>query len=104
MNAGKKNWKVTYKDWKVTRITFIRSKHFTNDDFVKELLDKTKARVRKRTSLKHRYLKKDAFPSIFPNCPIYLSKKIPVRQSVCSTAKQREDVFKERVESKEKQD
>ena len=68
-------------------------------------MDKTPSRARKRTSLlKHRYLKKYVFPSIFPNCPQYLKKKIQVRQSSCTTSKQREVAVIERAKTKEKQD
>ena len=86
MHKFRGRWKEKFPrggDWKVTKNTIICSKHFTDNDFVMISLDKTTSRARKGTSLlKHRYLKKDASPSIFPNCPQYLSKKTPVRHSL----------------------
>ena len=104
MIAGRKNPHVA-ENGRLQKNSFICSKYFTDDDFVTNSLDNTPSRARKRTSLlKHRYLKKDVFPSIFPNCPQYLTKKIQVRQSSCTTSKQREAAVIERAKNEEKQD
>ena len=63
-------------EWNVTSNSHICSKYFTDSDFVITPLDKRARRVEKRNSkLTYRYLNEDVFPTIFPNCPQYLSKK-----------------------------
>ena len=63
-------------EWNVTSNSHICSKYFTDSDFVITPLDKRARRVEKRSSkLTYRYLNEDVFPTIFPNCPQYLSKK-----------------------------
>ena len=64
-------------DWNITNHSFICSKHFQDSDLVYDTLDSNNRRKRKlqKGDLKYRYVKENAFPTIFPNCPKYLSKK-----------------------------
>ena len=39
-----------------------------------------------------RYLNEDAFPTIFPNCPQYLSKKKPVPRTSNTTSSERQAI------------
>ena len=78
-------------EWKVTKNTYICSKHFAEGDFVTNTQDKKKNRAMKRNcSLLRRYLRKDAFLSVFPNCPRYLSisKRVPRTGTATSSERQ----------------
>ena len=45
-------------------------------------------------------LKSDAIPTIFPNCPAYLSKEIPNRRSGGATSENRLENYEQRVKEK----
>ena len=84
--------------------TYICSKHFAEGDFVTNTQDKKKNRAMKRKcSLLRRYLRKDAFPSVFPDCPRYLSTSKRVPRTATATSSERQAVVllreeKERLE------
>ena len=79
MHKFHEHWKEKFPrggGWKVTKNSFICSKHFTDDDFITNSLDKTKSRVKKRTSmLKHKYLKKMYFLLYFLTVLITYQRK-----------------------------
>ena len=81
MHKFRAEWKSNFPrgDWKVTDQTFICSKHFTASNFITERRDSntTRSTKKKDTELKYRFLKDDAYPTIHPNCPQYLSQKKP---------------------------
>ena len=52
---------------------FSRALHFPDADFIIGKKDQRKSRVVESTKLNHKQLRKDAIPSIWPNCPHYLS-------------------------------
>ena len=80
-------------EWKVTKNTYICSKHFAEGDFVTNTQDKKKNRAMKRNcSLLRRYLRKDAFLSVFPNCPRYLSISKRVPRTATATSSERQAV------------
>ena len=88
---------------KVTDQTFICSKHFTASDFITERRDSntTRSTKKKDTELKYRFLKDDAYRTIYPNCPQYLSQKKPAsRQSLGSTAAREFTIAKREEEKK----
>ena len=93
MHKFRAEWKSNFPrgDWKVTDQTFICSKHFTASDFITERRDSntTRSTKKKDTELKYRFLKDDAYPTIYPNCPQYLSQKKPAsRPSLGSAARE----------------
>ena len=45
-------------------------------------------------------MKSDAIPTIFPNCPAYLSKEIPNRRSGGATSENRLENYEQRVKEK----
>ena len=50
--------------------------------------------------LKYRYVKKGAYPTKFPNCPSYLSKKKPGERLSLGSSEAREKISAQRLESK----
>ena len=73
-----KKWllKISRSDFVPTIHSKVYSLHFLNSDY-RESTDCNKNRKRKRAGkgLQNRMLKADAYPSVFPNYPSYLSKK-----------------------------
>ena len=85
MHKFQEKWKEKFprdSQWKVTKNTYICSKHFAEGYFVTDTQDKKKNRAMKRNcSLLRRYLRKDAVPSVFLDCPRYL----PTSKRVCTS-------------------
>ena len=108
MHKFRERWKEKFPrggEWNVTCNSYICSKHFTDSDFVTSSLDKTTSRVRKRNStLKHKYLKENAYPTVFPKCPQYLSKKKPKPRTSNTTSSERKAIVLQRLEDKKKQE
>lgn len=77
MHTFRKDWEINVPrgdDWNVTGNTFICSKHFPETDIVCNRADNNTQITKKKSKLLlKRYLKKDATPTIFPNCPSYLT-------------------------------
>ena len=91
--------------WNVTSNSHICSKHFTGCDFVITPLNKRARRVEKQNSkLTHRYINEDVFPTIFPNCPQYLSKMKPMPRTSITTSPGRQAIVIRRGEDKGKKD
>ena len=76
------------KDVVLTDSTRLCSLHFTEDCYETEKSDKRKARGQEQL-LKH-ILKKTAVPSIWPNCPAYMSKFSSVRRTSLTTSETRD--------------
>jgi len=70
------------KDFMPTKHSTLCSLHFTPDDFVLERQDSNSTRRKRKseTPLRRR-LKDDAVPSVFPNCPPYLSSPAAVSRT-----------------------
>ena len=66
-------------DWEPTSSSGVCKRHFKPADLVLERTDTNERRKKKREPLAR--LKSDAIPTIFPDCPAYLSKEIPNRSS-----------------------
>ena len=64
------------------------SKHFLPTDFETTSRDKQGRRVSRRetVALGRRYLKPNAFPSIFPGLPSHLQKTVPAERSSATTS------------------
>ena len=93
-------------EWKVTKNTYICSKHFAEGDFMTNTQDKKKNRAMKSNcSILCRYLRKDAFPFVFPDCPQYLStsKRIPRTSTATSPERQAIVLLREEKEMLELQ-
>ena len=58
-------------------------------------------RRKEQKSLVHRYLKQDAFPTLFPECPSYLSKKKPTGRPPMASSSKRQRVVAERLENEQ---
>ena len=70
-------------NWEVTKNTFICSKHFLSTDFLSESQYSNNRRKKKTgTQLKYRYLKSNAYPTLFPNCLVYSSRKKASRTNI----------------------
>ena len=105
MHKFRAEWKSNFPrgDWKVTDQTCICSKHFTASDFITERRDSntTRSTKKKDTELKYRFLKDDAYPTIYSNCTQYLSQKKPAsRPSLGSTAAREFTIAKREEEKK----
>ena len=76
----------------ITKNTYICSKHFKASDFAETSQDTNKSRKNKKAeaNLNHRYLKEDIVPSIFPNCPTYLTNSVAARSTAMASAFVRE--------------
>ena len=103
MHSFRPRWKEKIRrggTWKVTANTGICSKHFVQSDFITSSLDSNERRGRKKddVSLKKWYIKEDAIPTIFPNCPSYFSKKTPTARPTMASSAIREAVVEERLE------
>ena len=92
--------------WKVAENTYICSKHFVASDFIIESRDSNRRRRKKKgTKLKYRFLKDGVCPTIFPNCPSYLSgKKTAERPTRASSSSARKELIEKRVEDKKLRD
>ena len=90
--------------WSVTNDTYICSKHFVDSDFIYHSQDTNKRRQRNRNKqkLKLRYIKDGSYPTQFPNCPSYLSKKKPVGRSPMGFSSTRNEITTKRIEEKRK--
>ena len=74
--------------------SFIYSEHFEESDFVYHTNDTNDRRKRKlqKEKLKYRYVKKEAYPTKFPNCPSYVSKKKPAERPSLGSSDKREKI------------
>ncbi len=81
------------------------SLHFRSSDYQKESKDKDDWRREKRSQagLLRRNLEKWAVPSIFPNLPSYLSRKLPEPRASTSSAESRREKEAEREAEKVKE-
>ena len=73
--------------------------HFKPDDLALERTDTNERRKKKKEPLALIRLKSDAIPTIFPNCPAYLSNEIPNRSSGGATENRLEN-YEQRVKEK----
>ena len=98
----KPEWKSRDRDRKVKDNTCICSKHFVSSDFISELRDTNKIRRTKKatTKLKYQFLKNDAYPTVFPNCPPYLSQKNPLERSPWASSAAQEELSQKQKEEK----
>ena len=89
--------------WPMATQSFICSKHFEEGDFVYHTNDTNNRRKRKlqKEKLQYRYVKKGAYPTKFPNCPSYLSKKKPAERPSLGSSDAREKISAQRLESKQ---
>ena len=76
----RKKWihKVPRRGWVPTSNTVLCEKHFRSEDFQSERIDKTFGRAEKRGKLQRKFVKPDAFPTIWPNLSEHLTKEQPV--------------------------
>ena len=86
--------------WKCMEGTFICSKHFVDRDFVENSRDTNTRRKRKHgdAELKYRFLKDDAYPTVFPNCLQYMSKEKPADRPPLSSSAARQETVEKRKE------
>ncbi len=82
------------------------SLHFRSSDYQKESKDKDDWRRNKRpqTGLLQKTLEKWAVPSVFPNLPSYLSRRLPEPRASTSSAESRREKDAERQAEKERQE
>jgi hypothetical protein len=79
--------RLSRENFQPTQYSRLCSKHFIKTDYEECRQDTNTSRKRCRGDLKLRYLKPDAVPSIFPNCPFYLSQtSTPSRSSAASSS------------------
>ena len=82
---------IPYKDWSPPNTGKLCDLHFSPDDFEYERRDSNPSRHNARgDSLKHKFLKDDAVPHIWPDLPKYLSKHRTARRSDASSAESRQ--------------
>ena len=87
-------------NWEPTSNSGVCKQHFKPDDLALERTDTNERRKKKKEPLGLIRLKSDAIPTIFPNCPAYLSKEIPDRRSGGATSENRLENNEQRVEEK----
>ena len=77
--------------WKFTANNGICSKHFVEEDIVREATTANSRgrRKKKGDSLLKSYVKSDAYPTIFPGCPSHLTKKRASRRKSNTSASER---------------
>ena len=85
-----------------TRNNGVCELHFKPDDIIRERVDTNENRKKKKNNnLSLVRLRDDAVPSIFPNCPSYLTKDWPPRRSGAATSDARlnkvDQIAKEQV-------
>ena len=91
--------------WEVTEHSYICNKHFVDSDFVTHSADKKTRRARKvKKTLLRRYLKKDKFPTIFQDCPQYLSNKKPAPRTSSTTPSERNAIVLKMLQDKKLQE
>ena len=93
MHKFKEEWKSKFprENWKVSENTSICSKHFHDADFVTKRTDTNNRRIRKKgKSLQKRYLNTNAVPTVFPNCPSYLTASEVYKRSTTTMSSNRE--------------
>ena len=100
-NAFREEWKRKIHrdgDKKITDNIGLCSKHFVAEDFVTESSSSNARgnRKRKGQKLDKPYLKADAIPTIFPNCPEHLTKDRQPRQPANATAETRNETAEKR--------
>ena len=79
-------------DWEPTSNSGVCKRHFIPDNL---LLERTEKK-RKESRWHLLRLKSDVIPTIFPDCPAYLSKEIPNRRSGGATSENCEQRVKEK--------
>ena len=72
--------------WEPTSNSGVCKQHFKLDDLALERTDTNERRKKKKEPLALIRLRSDAIPTIFPNCPAYLSKETPNRRSGGATS------------------
>ena len=87
-------------NWEPTSNSGVCKQHFKPDDLALERTDTNERRKKKKEPLALIRLKSDAIPTIFPNCPAYLSKEIPNRRSDGATSENRLENYEQRVKEK----
>ena len=81
-------------NWEPTVWSKICSRHFDDACFTFESQD-SRGRT---TTVKKRRLKQGSLPTLFPDCPAYLSKATPKPRSELSSASSRRDIVRNRME------
>ena len=109
MHSFKKHWKGKIPregNWKVTKETGICSLHFRASDVVTTCLDTNSRRMRQKKGqlLAKPYIKKEAYPTVFPNCPSHLSKKEPPKRASMGSSDKRRSVAEKLNEEKGKRE
>ena len=87
-------------NWEPTSNSGVCKQYFKPDDLALERTDTNERRKKKKEPLALIRLKSDAIPTIFPNCPAYLSKEIPNRRSGGATSENRLENYEQRVKEK----
>ena len=78
------------RDFIINKESVLCALHFTDADFIIDKKDQGKSRVVEGTKLKHKRLRKDTIPSIWPNCPHYLSSPVTLRPTSSTTTEARQ--------------
>ena len=84
-------------NWESTSNSGVCKQHFKPDDLALERTDTNERRTEKKEPLALLRLKSNVIPTIFPNCPAYLSKEIPNRRSGGATSENRLENYEQRV-------
>ena len=81
---------IPFEGWTPPKTAKLCDRHFSADDFVLERRDSNTSRhLARGGSMKHKFLRDDAVPHIWPECPKYLSKISPPRRNDSSSAESR---------------
>ena len=96
------------RDLVINKELVLCAAHFTDADFIIHKKDKRTSRVVEGTKLKHKRLRMDVIPSIWPNCPHYLSSPVTVRPTSSKTTdarqKKQDAIIDARIEEQQGKD